>query len=114
MDRDNREWYKIIPNMKNIEGAIEPIVADHRNIFQKEDGTKIWVIQPYYNKEQALTTDLIEWSSKRGLDVKFDVENSWHFEGTILIQFEIKDINITKNYIMNNRALRNPRSYYIE
>lgn len=114
-DEWNKKWFKIIPNIRNIDGANECPNADYRDIFVREDGSKIWTIQPYCKEEEFEKTNAREWAKQRGLSVKIDKDCSWHYvESTIIVQFGIEDMNKLNEYLKNNKRSMGARSFYLE
>lgn len=101
---DDRTWIKILPDIRKADKVISAPLCDHACIFQKQDGSRIWIFQPYYCEKDLVDNGIYEWASERGLKVKINKEESWHLPGsTILVQCEVLDEVKCREYIKAHR-----------
>lgn len=109
-------WIHILyPRLKGIETANDFPLAVHKLIFQRANGSRLWVIQPYKTREELEKAGILEWAAERGLKVKMSYEDSWLFPGlSILAQFEVDDESKFRKYVEKHRVFTGRRYSYIE
>lgn len=103
----HNDWTQLL--MGKVKGLIDVAympLQDHAKMYQRYDGSRVFISQPYRNKEDIENSmELSEWAESRGLEITLISEElSWHYPGsTVLFQVEIRDKEKYLAYIKENR-----------
>lgn len=85
----------------------EVLFQDHAVIFEKNDGTRVFVTQPYATKKEIEESEeLKNWLVERGLEVVLVSEElSWHYPSKTVFAYEAEKKHSDRAVIDQKKAL---------